>query len=88
MADAGQMQSGAAGGSGASAEQQTVELGIIGMGDMGRMYARCLHAAGWAHVNVCDRPEQYEQLRTELAGACPRLRLASLTHRLGVARAT
>ncbi|KAF3037370.1 prephenate dehydrogenase (NADP(+)) [Didymella heteroderae] len=39
-------------------------VGIIGMGDMGRMYARRLSAAGWK-VNACDVPEKYDTLVEE-----------------------
>ncbi|PKI83893.1 prephenate dehydrogenase (NADP(+)) [Malassezia vespertilionis] len=49
-------------------EKDDLEIGIIGMGDMGRMYAHKLAAAGWKHVNVCDRPEEYERLREDLQG--------------------
>lgn len=42
-----------------------VEIGIIGMGDMGRLYAAKFKAAGWI-VNVCDRPESYSALQEEL----------------------
>lgn len=52
-----------------TSEMQRTEIGIIGMGDMGRLYARCFSAAGWKHVNVCDLPENYEKLRDELEGA-------------------
>ncbi|KIW57060.1 hypothetical protein PV05_05664 [Exophiala xenobiotica] len=39
-------------------------VGIIGMGDMGRMYARRFSQAGW-RVNACDRPDKFQTLRTE-----------------------
>ncbi|KAF2843390.1 Prephenate dehydrogenase [Patellaria atrata CBS 101060] len=42
-------------------------IGIIGMGDMGKMYARRLSDAGW-RINGCDRPESYEALKKEFAG--------------------
>lgn len=51
-------------------EQKTLELGIIGMGDMGRLYANKLHAAGWENVIVCDRPENYERLSADFKGTC------------------
>ncbi|PBP17573.1 prephenate dehydrogenase [Diplocarpon rosae] len=41
-------------------------IGIIGLGDMGKMYARKLSAAGW-RVNACDREDKYEGLRQEFA---------------------
>ncbi|WFD29024.1 prephenate dehydrogenase (NADP(+)) [Malassezia sp. CBS 17886] len=53
-------------------EMSTLALGIIGMGDMGRLYATRMRATGWKHVYVCDRPERYEALRDELqdTGIC------------------
>ncbi|CAJ2506760.1 Uu.00g079460.m01.CDS01 [Anthostomella pinea] len=41
-------------------------VGIIGMGDMGKMYARRLSDAGWK-IMACDRDEQYEDLRNEFS---------------------
>ncbi|KND02948.1 prephenate dehydrogenase (NADP(+)) [Spizellomyces punctatus DAOM BR117] len=49
-------------------EKETIEVGIIGLGDMGRLYGLSFLAAGWKRVNVCDIPSRYEQLREELAG--------------------
>ncbi len=54
---------------GSTSEMDTVEIGIIGMGDMGRLYATKMRDAGWTKVNVCDRPENYDKLRTELQGS-------------------
>ncbi|KAH7041470.1 prephenate dehydrogenase [Microdochium trichocladiopsis] len=42
-------------------------VGIIGMGDMGKMYARRLSEAGW-RIMACDREEHYEKLQQEFAG--------------------
>ncbi|PSR83756.1 hypothetical protein BD289DRAFT_435379 [Coniella lustricola] len=39
-------------------------VGIIGMGDMGKMYARRLSAAGWS-VKACDRDDKYDGLVEE-----------------------
>ncbi|KAF3770263.1 Prephenate dehydrogenase [Cryphonectria parasitica EP155] len=39
-------------------------VGIIGMGDMGKMYARRLSAAGW-RIKACDRDEKYDSLLEE-----------------------
>ncbi|KAJ9609618.1 prephenate dehydrogenase (NADP(+)) [Cladophialophora chaetospira] len=39
-------------------------VGIIGMGDMGRMYARRFSQAGW-RVNACDRPDKFQSLQKE-----------------------
>ncbi|KAI9719821.1 MAG: prephenate dehydrogenase (NADP(+)) [Candelaria pacifica] len=41
------------------------EIGVIGMGDMGKMYAKNFSEAGW-RVNACDREENYESLKAEL----------------------
>ncbi|KAK0736856.1 hypothetical protein B0T21DRAFT_401004 [Apiosordaria backusii] len=41
-------------------------IGLIGMGDMGKMYARRLTNAGW-RVMACDREEKYEELAKEFA---------------------
>ncbi|KAI0183007.1 prephenate dehydrogenase [Xylaria flabelliformis] len=41
-------------------------VGIIGMGDMGKMYARRLSDAGWK-IKACDREEQYEDLSKEFS---------------------
>ncbi|KIK64959.1 hypothetical protein GYMLUDRAFT_39359 [Collybiopsis luxurians FD-317 M1] len=38
-------------------------IGIIGMGAMGKMYAKLLAKAGWKKIHVCDRPENFETLR-------------------------
>nr|ODN98940.1 prephenate dehydrogenase (NADP+) [Cryptococcus depauperatus CBS 7855] len=48
------------------AEQPTI--GIIGMGDMGRMYAKRLSAGGIKKIYVCDRPETYDALKAEFEG--------------------
>ncbi|KAK7710465.1 prephenate dehydrogenase (NADP(+)) [Botryosphaeria dothidea] len=42
-------------------------VGIIGMGDMGRMYAKRISEAGW-RVNACDAPSKYEELKELYAG--------------------
>ncbi|PWN51877.1 putative TYR1-prephenate dehydrogenase [Violaceomyces palustris] len=49
-------------------EKEVIEVGIIGMGDMGKLYAHTLQRAGWK-VNVCDRPENYKSLSQELKGS-------------------
>ncbi|KAI2637278.1 hypothetical protein GGS21DRAFT_510824 [Xylaria nigripes] len=41
-------------------------VGIIGMGDMGRMYAQRLGDAGW-DVIACDKEENYEGLCKEFS---------------------
>jgi len=43
-----------------------IQIGLIGLGEMGRMYAERLHRGGWKRVNVCDRPERFDALREEL----------------------
>ncbi|KAK4106359.1 Prephenate dehydrogenase [Parathielavia hyrcaniae] len=39
-------------------------VGLIGMGDMGKMYARRLSSAGW-RIMACDREEKYDELVKE-----------------------
>ncbi|KAH9049198.1 prephenate dehydrogenase [Lactarius deliciosus] len=46
----------------APTEQQPT-IGLIGMGAMGKMYAKYLSTAGWKKIHVCDLPEMYESLR-------------------------
>ncbi|KAK4456471.1 hypothetical protein QBC42DRAFT_238448 [Cladorrhinum samala] len=41
-------------------------VGLIGMGDMGKMYARRLSSAGW-RIMACDREEKYDELVEEFA---------------------
>lgn len=45
-----------------------MEIGIIGTGDMGKLYARAFTAAGY-RVNACDLPEKRERLEEELQGS-------------------
>ena len=44
-----------------------MEIGIIGLGDMGKLYAKEFAKAGY-RVNGCDLPEKRSQLEAELAG--------------------
>ncbi|PGH16647.1 hypothetical protein AJ80_05149 [Polytolypa hystricis UAMH7299] len=46
--------------------KDAASIGIIGMGDMGRMYAQRLSQAGW-RVNACDKPSSYDTLKQEFA---------------------
>ncbi|KAF9457130.1 hypothetical protein BDZ94DRAFT_1176255 [Collybia nuda] len=46
-------------------EQPTI--GLIGMGSMGRMYAKYLSNAGWGKINVCDLPSKFDDLKKEYA---------------------
>ncbi|KIY43209.1 Prephenate dehydrogenase [Fistulina hepatica ATCC 64428] len=41
-------------------EQPTI--GLIGMGAMGKMYAKYLSEAGWKKIHVCDLPEKFDEL--------------------------
>ncbi|KAI9890798.1 MAG: prephenate dehydrogenase (NADP(+)) [Vezdaea aestivalis] len=41
-------------------------IGIIGLGDMGKMYARRLSDAGW-RVHACDKEDRVEELKKEFA---------------------
>ncbi|KAK4217895.1 prephenate dehydrogenase [Rhypophila decipiens] len=42
-------------------------VGLIGMGDMGKMYAHRLSAAGW-RIIACDREDKYDDLVKEFSG--------------------
>ncbi|KAK9453767.1 hypothetical protein V1511DRAFT_522618 [Dipodascopsis uninucleata] len=45
-------------------DKSDFQIGIIGMGDMGRMYAHRLSAAGWS-INACDKQEKFDVLEKE-----------------------
>ncbi|OWZ56101.1 prephenate dehydrogenase (NADP+) [Cryptococcus neoformans var. grubii Br795] len=51
-----------------SDEQSQPVVGIIGMGDMGRMYAKRLHAGGIKTIYVCDKPDCFDALKEEFKG--------------------
>ncbi|KAM4062292.1 prephenate dehydrogenase [Hirsutella rhossiliensis] len=42
-------------------------VGLIGMGDMGKMYADRLSAVGWK-ILACDREDRYDSLKEKYAG--------------------
>ncbi|KAG6901200.1 hypothetical protein C0995_015483 [Termitomyces sp. Mi166 len=42
-------------------------IGLIGMGAMGRMYAKYLSEAGWLKINVCDIPSKHADLVRDYA---------------------
>ncbi|XP_006464028.1 hypothetical protein AGABI2DRAFT_226049 [Agaricus bisporus var. bisporus H97] len=50
-------------------EHDQPTIGLIGMGAMGRMYAKLFSQAGWKKIYVCDLPEKYERLKEEYASA-------------------
>ena len=65
------------------AEEQPI-IGLIGMGAMGKMYAKFLSEGGWKRldpqlgvipallidrrIHVCDVPDKYESLKSDYAG--------------------
>ena len=49
-----------------------MEIGIIGTGDMGKLYAREFARAGY-RVNCCDLPENRGKLEKELEGTGVRI---------------
>ncbi|GAB1320378.1 prephenate dehydrogenase (NADP(+)) [Madurella fahalii] len=53
-------------------------IGLIGMGDMGKMYARRLSNAGW-RIMACDREEKYEELAQEF-GNYPNIQILRNGH--------
>ncbi|KAI8874058.1 hypothetical protein GQ42DRAFT_117054 [Ramicandelaber brevisporus] len=56
-------------------EKISVEIGLIGAGEMGLLYARAFAAAGWQKINICDRPERFDQLRAQLSTSLPNVRV-------------
>ncbi|KAF9473253.1 hypothetical protein BDN70DRAFT_399213 [Pholiota conissans] len=52
---------------------QQPTIGLIGMGAMGRMYAKALCVAGWKKIHVCDRPERFDEVQKAYIGASPSL---------------
>ncbi|KAJ6531347.1 prephenate dehydrogenase [Mycena capillaripes] len=48
-------------------EEQPI-IGLIGMGAMGRMYAKYISEAGWKKIHVCDQPAKYEALKADYSG--------------------
>ncbi|KAI0241814.1 prephenate dehydrogenase (NADP(+)) [Massospora cicadina] len=56
--------------------KESFEIGIVGAGDMGHLYACKFREAGWKKVNICDLPVRYEELLPKYPGkAANRLRL-------------
>ncbi|EFI27473.1 prephenate dehydrogenase [Coprinopsis cinerea okayama7 len=54
--------------SASSPKHEQPTIGLIGMGAMGRMYAKYLAEAGWQKIHVCDLPERFEKLKEDYAG--------------------
>ncbi|KXS17791.1 hypothetical protein M427DRAFT_133276 [Gonapodya prolifera JEL478] len=53
-----------------TAELQTqTHIGIVGFGDMGRLYANRFFRAGWKNVHVCDIPSKYEAIKKDTEGS-------------------
>ena len=42
-----------------------IELGIVGLGDMGLMYLKQFAAAGY-RINVCDLPSKFEEIKEKI----------------------
>lgn len=47
--------------------KQTKTIGLIGLGDMGLLYARRFSEAGWKVIG-CDREDKYEETKAKYAG--------------------
>ncbi|KAJ1982609.1 prephenate dehydrogenase (NADP(+)) [Dimargaris xerosporica] len=47
-------------------DKSTFEIGIIGAGDMGLLYAQRFRKAGWKRINICDIPTRYQELQEQL----------------------
>ncbi|TFK90282.1 Prephenate dehydrogenase [Polyporus arcularius HHB13444] len=43
-------------------------IGLIGMGAMGNLYARCFSEAGWKKIYICDLPTKYDALKDKYEG--------------------
>ena len=43
--------------------KSTLELGIVGFGEMGQLYGKAFMKAGWKHINICDLPQNYDSLQ-------------------------
>lgn len=54
--------------------QENKKIGIIGLGDMGLLYARRFSEAGW-NVCGCDREERYNELKESLASILPEVEI-------------
>lgn len=54
--------------------KQTKKIGIIGLGDMGLLYARRFSEAGW-NVCGCDREERYPELKESMASILPEVEI-------------
>lgn len=46
-------------------QKSNLHIGIIGFGDMGKLYAKTFVKNGWKNVNVCDLPSNYESLKRD-----------------------
>ncbi|KAL8785287.1 MAG: hypothetical protein Q9195_008706 [Heterodermia aff. obscurata] len=62
------------------ARMDEITVGIIGMGEMGKMYARRISAAGWKVV-ACDRSSKYEELEQEFSDS-PKVQILLDGHRV------
>ncbi|KAL8286948.1 hypothetical protein RQP46_003954 [Phenoliferia psychrophenolica] len=49
-------------------ELTNIVIGIIGMGEMGKMYAERLSKGGWKRIIVCDLPDKFDQLQEYCKG--------------------
>lgn len=52
----------------------TKKIGIIGLGDMGLLYARRFSEAGW-NVCGCDREERYQELKENMNSLLPEVEI-------------
>ncbi|KAK9687623.1 prephenate dehydrogenase (NADP(+)) [Basidiobolus ranarum] len=49
-------------------EKENIQVGIIGAGVMGQLYAHKIQEAGW-NVNICDLPERFEIIQKQFQGS-------------------
>ncbi|KAI0723856.1 Prephenate dehydrogenase [Cerioporus squamosus] len=48
--------------------EEQPSIGLIGMGAMGSLYARCFSEAGWKKIYICDLPTKYDALKDKYEG--------------------
>ncbi|RPD80483.1 Prephenate dehydrogenase [Lentinus tigrinus ALCF2SS1-7] len=48
--------------------EEQPSIGLIGMGAMGSLYARCFSEAGWKKIYICDLPAKYDALKAKYEG--------------------
>ena len=50
-------------------DKKNISIGIIGMGDMGKLYATSFKQFGFETIHVCDLPHRFQSLQDDLKGS-------------------